>query len=273
MNNLVTRTITGIVFAILVIGAIIWNPFILALLMAIFTFIGSKEYVMLLKNKQIYHKLTPFICSSLIIYIISAFVGLNLLSSSYLFIIPIIAFLYVLISLFNPHARPFEEIGSAIFGFLYVPIPFSMMIWAIDFHPSSGSMNFYTLLGFFIILWMNDTFAYLTGSLIGKHKLFPRISPKKTWEGSIGGAVFGLLFAVGIYFTTNTLTIQSWLIIGLLTVILGSLGDLVESMLKRNANVKDSGAILPGHGGVLDRFDAALFSIPFITAYLYMFIY
>jgi phosphatidate cytidylyltransferase len=127
------------------------------------------------------------------------------------------------------------------------------------------------MIGYLGILWLNDTGAYFTGSLIGKHKLFERISPKKTWEGSIGGAVLAIATAYLASILFPQFSAWKWIGIGILTVIFGTLGDLVESALKRSLNIKDSGTILPGHGGILDRFDAVLVSVPFVFVFLSLF--
>ncbi len=126
------------------------------------------------------------------------------------------------------------------------------------------------LLVVIVTVWVNDTFAYLTGSLIGKHRLYERISPKKSWEGSIGGLFFCLFIAAMFAHYSNYISVDRALIIAILVVVFGSLGDLIESMLKRQAGVKDSGNLIPGHGGILDRFDATFFAVPFVFVYLIM---
>jgi phosphatidate cytidylyltransferase len=166
---------------------------------------------------------------------------------------------------------------------MYIALPFSLLnVLAFNATPE-GSVRFNTLLplSIFIFLWVNDTGAYCVGSLLGRHKLFPRISPGKSWEGSIGGAVFVLAIAwlIGTYDNTlildgdNTgrgmLSVPAWLGLGLVVVIFGTWGDLVESLFKRTLGIKDSGNILPGHGGMLDRFDSSLLAIPAAVVYLY----
>jgi len=138
----------------------------------------------------------------------------------------------------------------------------------------NGNFGSNELILFFILIWTNDTFAYLVGRAIGKTKLFERISPKKTIEGSVGGLVFTLIagYVLSQYVIVSSIGGVDWVIISFLIVIFGSLGDLVESMLKRSVGVKDSGKILPGHGGILDRFDAAFFAAPFILFYLLFFV-
>ena len=130
------------------------------------------------------------------------------------------------------------------------------------------TFSFQIIIGFFILLWSSDTGAYLAGRFFGKHKLFERISPKKTWEGSIGGGVLSLIAAYVISLFFHNIELKDWMILAIITVVGGGLGDLVESMHKRNLNVKDSGNLLPGHGGILDRFDGLFIAVPFIYAYL-----
>lgn len=123
------------------------------------------------------------------------------------------------------------------------------------------------LIAIFVLVWANDVFAYLSGTYLGKHKLFPSVSPKKTWEGTLGGLLFTLLFAALVFYITKELNLRDWLLLAIMVSVLSTIGDLAESLLKRNSGVKDSGTLIPGHGGILDRFDAALFVTPFVFLY------
>ena len=134
-----------------------------------------------------------------------------------------------------------------------------------------GDYNPHLIIGLFLILWASDTGAYFAGMRFGKRKLFERVSPKKSWEGSVGGAALSLLFAIGIAYFVRELAPWKWMFISLITVIIGTYGDLVESLFKRSMDIKDSGRKLPGHGGFLDRFDSLLLSIPFIIIFLKFF--
>jgi phosphatidate cytidylyltransferase len=127
------------------------------------------------------------------------------------------------------------------------------------------------VIGYLVILWLNDTGAYFIGSLLGKHRLFERISPKKSWEGSIGGAALSLITAWAVSLVFTDISLWKWLVMAGIISITGTLGDLVESMLKRSLDVKDSGSLLPGHGGILDRFDAVFLSVPFVFVFLSLF--
>ena len=163
-------------------------------------------------------------------------------------------------------------------GQMYIALPFSLInILAFEVAPDGSGVHFDTLLplSVFVFLWANDTGAYCSGSLLGRHKLFPRISPGKSWEGSIGGGILVLIVAgvtgwlAGQGPEPHTLGIVGWMGLGLVVVFFGTWGDLVESLFKRTLGVKDSGSILPGHGGMLDRFDSSLMAIPAAVVYLY----
>ena len=171
-------------------------------------------------------------------------------------------FIYELYS----HSRePFANVAFMILGLFYIGVPFAL----VNFIAFDGDdFKARIVLGLLVLTWVNDTGAYLTGSMFGKTPLFPRISPNKTWEGSTGGVVTCLVFGYLLSLFFTEIPTAQWLGLAVIVSIFGSLGDLVESMLKRSVKVKDSGNLLPGHGGLLDRFDAFIFVIPFASAYL-----
>jgi len=161
---------------------------------------------------------------------------------------------------------------------MYIALPFACInMLAFRSSPDDGGIYFDRILPLciFIFLWMNDTGAYCVGSLLGRNKLFPRVSPGKSWEGSIGGAILVMIVAavIGYYVKDNYCATMSaiphWIGLGLVVVFFGTWGDLVESLFKRTLGIKDSGNILPGHGGMLDRFDSSLMAIPAAVIYLY----
>lgn len=167
--------------------------------------------------------------------------------------------------LYSHSKEPFANIAFMILGLFYIGVPFAL----VDFIAFDGDDFRATIvLGLLVLTWVNDTGAYVTGSLIGKTPLFPRISPNKTWEGSSGGVVVTLVFGYLLSLIFDDIPVGQWLGLALIVAIFGGLGDLVESMLKRSVNVKDSGNLLPGHGGLLDRFDAFIFVVPFAAAYI-----
>lgn len=167
--------------------------------------------------------------------------------------------------LYQKHEKPFSGIAQTLLGVIYVVLPF-VAFFSLGF--VTGTYDHRLPLGFMLILWGNDTGAYLTGKFFGKRRLFERISPNKTWEGLIGGVLLALVtsFVLANYFTV--LPAWQWAGMALVVSLFGTFGDLVESMLKRSQQVKDSGAVLPGHGGVLDRFDGLLFAAPTALVFL-----
>ena len=140
------------------------------------------------------------------------------------------------------------------------------LLASLIFHNNEVRPNIF--MGILVLIWINDSFAYFTGKRFGKNKLFPRISPGKTWEGTIGGALFTLALSYVVFLAFNDFSFEKWAGIAFIVAVFGTIGDLVESMLKRSKGVKDSGSIMPGHGGALDRFDSFIFVLPFIWLFI-----
>jgi len=271
VNNLKTRTLTGIVFIALVAGAVIMDARIFAALFLFVSILAQLEFYKILEKRgrkpQTY--LGTGIGSFLYISLAANALGVfGLLGNILIFINIFLIGLIFIAELFAQSADPFGNIGTTLTGVLYVSLPFGLLNYLYLPTVLQDDYNYGILLGYFLILWMNDTGAYLIGSAIGKHHLFERISPGKTWEGSIGGALFAVLSAALLsqYFTG--LSLWKWTVIALIIVVFGTLGDLVESMLKRSLGIKDSGNLLPGHGGLLDRFDAVLLSAPVVFVFI-----
>ncbi len=202
------------------------------------------------------------------------------LTPSAAFVPYLLTVVYLLVSeLYLKQTNPINNWAYTMLSQMYIALPFSMINVLAFRSTPDGNVTFEWLLplSLFIFLWTNDTGAYCSGSLLGRHKLFPRISPGKSWEGSIGGAVFVMIAAAIIYFLNVGQTdglvagmpLWQWLGLGLVVVVFGTWGDLVESLFKRTLGIKDSGNILPGHGGMLDRFDSSLMAIPAAVVYLY----
>lgn len=278
LNNFFQRTITGAVFLIVMIGCIWWSFWSMAALFLVISVLGLWEFYSLLeKNNFSPQKITGIIiCVALgaySLYLVSDNIfSASLLSYVFWLFIPV-SMLIFFIELFRNKQFPFQNIGFTFLGLLYIQIPFlflsSLAIKRnVDLKHLQEIYTPYVILGFFFLIWSNDTFAYLVGRAIGKRKLFERISPKKTWEGFIGGIILtqGVAYIISFYFTE--LTMMQWFIVAAIVSVTGTLGDLVESMFKRSLGVKDSGTIFPGHGGILDRFDAVLLSSPFVVTYL-----
>jgi phosphatidate cytidylyltransferase len=176
----------------------------------------------------------------------------------------------LVIEMFSKKENTFLQVGAGISGLIYVSIPFALLFQLAFYGFGTPKYIFEPKLifGMILFIWSNDTFAYLVGSFIGKKKLIPRISPGKTVEGTVGGGLITLGISPLVFLWMDILSYEKWAMIALLVVIFGTIGDLIESMLKRNAGVKDSGNLMPGHGGVLDRFDSLIFAVPFVYAYL-----
>jgi len=194
-----------------------------------------------------------------------------------LFLIAILFFISFSIELFRNKEKPFENISVTLFGVIYTVLPFAFFHY-IACPISNAAMVFasqnyepFLVFGLFLLIWSNDTFAYLVGSFVGKNKMFERISPGKTWEGTIGGAVLTIVFASFFNNWFGSFSFYQWMVIGGIVAIMGTIGDLIESMLKRSVGVKDSGNVMPGHGGILDRFDSLIYVLPFVFLFILFF--
>lgn len=262
------RAITGAIFVgVLVVGYLHSEYSSWALSTLIFL-MGYREFAQITKDSKGY-KFNALLLLSAASISIAMFPDLSeyriAILSLNLFLIPI-AFIS---ELYRKQEHPVETISMGILGLLYPALIYFIYLSANLSDTYLGT----TAIGFYILIWSNDTFAYLSGRFFGKTKLFERISPKKTWEGSIGGALctFVISYILSIFF--DQFPFYVWLIIALIAVIFGAFGDLVESLIKRNYGIKDSGNILPGHGGILDRFDAALLAAPVLYFFLYNFVF
>lgn len=270
MNNLLQRAITGAIFAFVVLGSIIWDPYAQAVVFSIFMVLGLLEFYNLFREHNIVN-VSKEIGIFIGLFIFSMLVGVSfqwLPIISILLIFPLF-FTLILAELWRKSEQPIINISVLVFGIIYLVIPFFLTI---DLNLRNTSF-LPSVVGMYILIWTNDTFAYLTGRIFGKRKLFERISPKKTWEGTIGGIIFTLLFAYIIGAFINEGEEVFWIVSALIIAPCAIFGDLLESLFKRSLNIKDTGNILPGHGGILDRFDAALFAIPFFYCWAMMYAY
>jgi phosphatidate cytidylyltransferase len=277
MKNFIIRTITGVIFVAAIVASFL-RPEAMVLLFSIVTGLTIWEFTGLVNERENV-TINRFICTVAGVYFFFAMTYFcsdlyGGVAKSVVFIPYLITIIYLLIAeLYLKQDDPIQDWAYTMLSQMYIALPFSMLNVLAFTSDSSGVVVFNTLLplSVFVFLWMNDTGAYCVGSLIGRHKLFPRISPGKSWEGSIGGAVVVLAVAaaISIYIDDVMLTLPQWLGLGLVVVVFGTWGDLVESLFKRTLGIKDSGNILPGHGGMLDRFDSSLLAIPAAVVYLY----
>ena len=277
MKNFIVRTITGIIFVAAIVASFL-RPEAMVLLFSIVTGLTIWEFTGLVNEREDV-TVNRFICTVAGIYF---FFSMTYFCSdlyggsakSVVFIPYLVTIIYLLVAeLYLKQADPIQDWAYTMFSQLYIALPFSLLNVLAFTAANNGLVAFNALLplSVFVFLWVNDSGAYCVGSLLGRHKLFPRISPGKSWEGSVGGAVFVLAaaYAISYYLDGSMLTTPQWLGLGLVVVVFGTWGDLVESLFKRTLGIKDSGNILPGHGGMLDRFDSSLLAIPAAVVYLY----
>ncbi len=272
-EKLAIRTLTAIVFGIFLIGSILLGQWTFSLLTLFFVVAGLLEFYNLLSNGDNKPQIITGIAAGIIAYLAILLTSNGLMGSQYLMCLLLLPIIIVIFEMWSNSSTPFQNIGITILGIIYLPVPFALLV---SFFPIGVKLGLekpgLLILGFFIILWVFDSAAYFIGSAVGKNKLFERISPKKTWEGLAGGIVFGLITAFILSMVMKQLGILEWLVMAFIIMIFGTLGDLSESMLKRSLKVKDSGKLLPGHGGILDRFDAVLLSVPVLYLYIRFFI-
>ena len=277
LNKMKTRTITGFFFIIIMVASVLSGHYVFGVFYLLLSLFCLWEFYRLVKQNTANPNASAGLLNAGLGYIIAALftyadkMGLPVANTSKLahqlvLLLPISASIVFITELYRKKDGPVTNIAYTFFGILFAVVPF------IFFHALAyigNGFNFHFPLAFLIILWTNDTGAYLSGYFFGRTKLFERHSPKKTWEGFIGGVIFSAIAAyiIGIYYTD--LKWSNWVVVALLISCFGTLGDLVESMFKRSINVKDSGGILPGHGGLLDRFDGLLLAAPVVYTYLY----
>ncbi len=263
LNDIVTRSISGTVFVLIILGSLFWLPtvfgvvFGLAMLLVIREFYGLSNTQ---KNVNVQSLIGLF--GALLLFLLSYLNASEVIEFHYFLVYLFFVFTVFIIELFRETKNPIHNLSYFVLGQVYVALPFSILSYI---YWNNGA---YFVLAIFLGLWINDVGAYMIGSMIGKHKLFERISPKKTWEGFLGGMVLAGILGYVLSLYIPELSLIQWIIFTQLVSIFGTLGDLVESMLKRTVGVKDSGNIMPGHGGLLDRLDSMIFSTPIIFIYL-----
>ena len=284
-KNLIVRTITGVLFVGCMVSCFL-QPKAMVFLFALITGLSIWEFCGLVNEEAEDVSVNRFISTVAGVYFFLAVAGFRTGITGYNFVvfIPyILTIVYLFIyELYTGNKNAINDWAYTMLSQMYIALPFSLInVLAFEVSAVDGQVHYDMLLplSVFIFLWTNDTGAYCSGSLFGKHKLFPRISPGKSWEGSIGGGILVLAVAagVGLYETSSlhngaaelALSIPQWMGLGLVVVFFGTWGDLVESLFKRTIGIKDSGNILPGHGGMLDRFDSSLMAFPAAVVYLY----
>lgn len=266
MNNLVTRCISGAVFVSVIIGAMLLHHISFFLVFLAIAVMAIWEFYSLFSKSDIKPQKVYGTILGAIIFSITFIVNLNSSYESFSLIIIPLVFSIFIVELFRNKKNPISNIAYTVIGLLYIIVPFSIINYVVFL---GGEYSGLILLGIFLMIWIYDSFAYVFGVTFGKHPLFKRVSPKKSWEGFLGGALVVLTSSFGMAKFITDLSLISWFVIAAIIVIFGTFGDLIESLFKRSILIKDSGNIIPGHGGMLDRFDSVLIALPIIYTYLY----
>lgn len=274
-KDLAVRSVSGVVMLLLFVGALVWSKWSAGALFAVIMLGGLVEFYRLCRKRGVEPMFSVGIATAVALFVMAFAVFMQwgtptteatarLVLGALLYTMLIVPTTFVC-ELWRKSATPIANIATTFMGVIYVALPMAMLF----FIPQLlvGKWSAWAMLAFVSIIWVNDIFAYMVGISIGKHRLCERISPKKSWEGFFGGLVASVGFAVlfGYYLGGNLVV---WAGLGLVTALTGVAGDLVESMMKREADVKDSGKMMPGHGGFLDRFDALFLAVPFAMIYL-----
>lgn len=284
MNNLIVRALTGAVFALLVLGAIFLDDRIASLMFGAFMLMGIIEFYKLFedhKEVEIDWRVGTFFV--ILVYGIGISAIYQIIPAVFIYCTAPLIFILALTELWRRKKNPILNVAVLFMGAFYIGYPFYLLTvtnltdsptnWT-DIENTDVFFRMPITAMLILLVWTNDIFAYLIGRLLGKKKLFERISPNKTWEGTIGGIIFSVLLGVvfGLY-SNNGNDFIYWIVCALIIAACAIFGDLFQSMMKRSLNIKDSGSLLPGHGGILDRFDALLFAVPFFVAWTWIYNY
>ncbi|MGQ9845979.1 MAG: phosphatidate cytidylyltransferase [Bacteroidales bacterium] len=295
-NNLIQRSLSGAVFLLLMVSMLYIGSITFYFLMTIIIALGLYEFYMMGKRLHIHIPYLYILAIGITIFTLQFFISLNTLDSRWLFIVlvPMIFFLFIG-ELYRFHKKPIHNIAFSLLAIIYVVVPITLLNYLVFierqdlldinntdiqnyegfvsdvlfFNPERNIIySPFIILGYFSIIWLYDTFAYLFGLSFGKHRLFERISPKKSWEGAIGGGLVTVAISALFPQIFQILSWQNWVVLSVLVIFSSTLGDLVESLFKRSLDMKDSGKLIPGHGGILDRFDSVFLSAPIAFVYL-----
>ncbi len=266
-SNFKQRVITGLIGTSVFVLGITFHQYSYLLITFLLLNLCLWEFLNLVKSEALPEKVITIITANTLLFLSYSIAKGVLPMKTLMVLIPFSSLVFFL-ELFRKKEAPFTNVAFSFLSIVYIALPSSLLHFTTIV---GGEYHWEIMLGIILLLWTSDTFAYFTGKLVGRTKLFERISPKKTWEGSFGALVFAIGMAYGLSLYFPIFELQQWVVLAVIIVICGGMGDLVESLLKRSFDIKDSGTILPGHGGFLDRFDGLFLSIPFITTYLVLF--
>lgn len=262
MNNFILRTITAVVFVIVIIGSVLVSHWAFSILFLIVSVAGYLEFASIVRTMNSFPSRITGSLMAILTYSVIVLVAFNVLPYNAYYFLLLVPVVICFNELYRQTNSSISNVATSLFGIIWIVVPLALLSGFFNLIEEIKWREAGLLLGFFLILWINDSGAYIIGSIFGKHKMLERISPKKTWEGFAGGAMAGFLTAWMISSSFTELNTYEWLLTAALIIVAGTAGDLTESMFKRNAGIKDSGKILPGHGGILDRFDAVLLAAP-----------
>ena len=255
MNNFAVRTLSGAVMTVIIIAAVLVSSYTLLALCAAIAVGSMLEFYRLAPGGKDVNRLLP-VAAGMYLLIMSFLAVRGIVEGKWLLTALPLVFTIFFVELYRDKSDPLANTAVSLAGILYVAVPMSLLL-------CMGVTSRMYVLFYMVLIWINDVGAYLVGTMAGKHRLFERISPKKSWEGFFGGVIlaFAAALAIARFYDGNY---ALWITTGIVLPLTAVAGDLVESMFKRAAGIKDSGTAIPGHGGFLDRFDAVLFSIPFV---------
>lgn len=267
INNLIQRSLTGALIALLTVFSVIWNEYSFVLFYATILVLCIIEYHIIIRKVHGHPILAWEIVLSLVLFTGSWLIFRKTLPIEVLILMIPLIFLSLITELYRRKKRVVQNTATTFLPVIHIALPFSLFT---GLAYMNHTYDYRPVLAVILFTWTFDTFAYIFGVLVGKNKIAPKISPKKSWEGFAGGLIagIGLAFILAEFWTMFTPT--KWVLISIIISIGATFGDLVESMIKRAAGIKDSGNLLPGHGGVFDRFDGFVFAIPFVFSYLYI---
>jgi phosphatidate cytidylyltransferase len=279
LNNFFRRTLTGAWIVIFVLGGLWLHP-VSFILTGLIMLAGTQyEYYQMIRNTGVKPQMVPGMITGATAYAIATLIAAGYLKMKFFLVLVPMILVIMIIELYRRQEKPFDSLAHTFFSVLYTAVPFSMFPFSAFSHEGlnslvpHGGMVFSPgiVIGFFILVWVNDSAAYLAGSAFGRHRLMERISPKKSWEGFLSGTLLSLAAAWLLSRWLGVIDTREWIIVSVIISISGTYGDLIESMLKRSIGVKDSGSIMPGHGGFLDRFDSAVISFPLVFLFISLF--
>ena len=271
MKNLFVRTLSGLVFTVIIVGGLLLGKFAYAILFILILLGAMNEFLRISRNAGIFAPFVLSMVSGSLIFFVFFLVSSGLLPVKSYYALVVLLLLIFVVELFRKKEKPLENIAISLLSLAYIAAPLGLGTFLV--FDGQGEYNPALLLAIFAIIWTYDSGAYMFGVSLGRHRLFERISPKKSWEGAVGGALsaIGMAWLISTYFLTQ-ITFSHWAGIAFTIVVFSTFGDLTESLFKRQFNLKDSGNFMPGHGGVLDRFDSLLFAVPAVVVYLKLFV-